>query len=504
MTDLSIPTATVLEVPATTRPRPLAVLCGPIAWVAAPVALGMALQVNYGQFHPLALRWLTVALLACFAGVCTLGSKRASNAAFASILPKVLGAALILQFALVLTATPTATMVIQSARDLLPFRIGVIAAGACAAWALVGCRTQRIALFGLLAAHFFVGLWILRTTPPPPVDVCVFQHDACQALLSGHNPYAITFPLPYADPARVYAPGTFANGRLLFGYPYPPLSLLLILPGYLLGDFRYAHLAATTLAGALMALARPGRIATAAAALFLFTPRGFFVLEAGWTEPLVVLMLAAVVFALCRGLRASPILFALLLVTKQYLVLAAPLAFLLRRRGFARDPSRITGNRRPWAIAALLPLLLSMPLILWNVPAFMHSAVLLQFHQPLRMDALSYAPWVLMQTGIHLPMWLPFAVAAGAIVFVLWQHSRTPAALAAGVALVFFLFFALNKQAFCNYYFFVIGAMCCALAAQRFGAAREREMEDQALCRICGYDLRGSETRCPECGRVII
>src|SRR6185437_5553968 len=114
------------------------------------------------------------------------------------------------------------------------------------------------------------------------------------------NPYAITFPVTYDDPARIYAAGTFANGRLQFGYPYPPWSLLLVLPGYLLGDFRYAHLLATTLAGALIALSRPGRIATAAAALFLFTPRGFFVLEAGWTEPMAVLMLAALVFAACR------------------------------------------------------------------------------------------------------------------------------------------------------------------------------------------------------------
>src|SRR6185437_7177466 len=116
---------------------------------------------------------------------------------------------------------------------------------------------------------------------------------------------------------------------LLFGFPYPPLSLLLVLPGYLLGDFRYAHLAATTLAGALIALSRPGRIATAAAALFLFTPRGFFVLEAGWTEPMAVLMLAALVFAACRAPRASPMIVGLLLVTKQYLVLAAPLVWLL-------------------------------------------------------------------------------------------------------------------------------------------------------------------------------
>ena len=33
------------------------------------------------------------------------------------------------------------------------------------------------------------------------------------------------------------------------------------------------------------------------------------------------------------------------------------------------------------------------------------------------------------------------------------------------MALVYYVFLALNKQAFCNYYFFVIGALCCALAA---------------------------------------
>ena len=41
---------------------------------------------------------------------------------------------------------------------------------------------------------------------------------------------------------------------------------------------------------------------------------------------------------------------------------------------------------------------------------------------------------------------------------------RTPAGFAGGVALVYFAFFAFNKQAFENYYFFVIGALCCAVA----------------------------------------
>ncbi len=33
------------------------------------------------------------------------------------------------------------------------------------------------------------------------------------------------------------------------------------------------------------------------------------------------------------------------------------------------------------------------------------------------------------------------------------------------MALVLLVFFAFNKQAFCNYYYFVIGALCTALAA---------------------------------------
>jgi hypothetical protein len=49
----------------------------------------------------------------------------------------------------------------------------------------------------------------------------------------------------------------------------------------------------------------------------------------------------------------------------------------------------------------------------------------------------------------------------------LWRLPSTPAGFAAAVALNSFAFFAFNKQAFCNYYFFVIGALCVALAVWR-------------------------------------
>ena len=44
------------------------------------------------------------------------------------------------------------------------------------------------------------------------------------------------------------------------GYFYLPMSLLLAIPGYLLGDVRYSNLIALEIAGALIAFARPSRV----------------------------------------------------------------------------------------------------------------------------------------------------------------------------------------------------------------------------------------------------
>jgi hypothetical protein len=58
-----------------------------------------------------------------------------------------------------------------------------------------------------------------------------------------------------------------------------------------------------------------------------------------------------------------------------------------------------------------------------------------------------------------------FGVAAAVGGLALWRAARTPAGFALGVSALFLAFFVLNKQAFANYYFFVIGALCVAVAA---------------------------------------
>jgi hypothetical protein len=122
--------------------------------------------------------------------------------------------------------------------------------------------------------------------------------------------------------------------------------------------------------------------------------------------------------------------------------------------------------------------LVTLPFVFWDVGAFWHSAVALQFNQPFRWDALSFLAWWRGGDRSPLPahvLAIPFVALAVATAAVLWRCRHTPAGFAAGTAMVFFVFFALGKQAFANYYYFVIGAMCCAVATATPSAADEPE-----------------------------
>jgi hypothetical protein len=149
----------------------------------------------------------------------------------------------------------------------------------------------------------------------------------------------------------------------------------------------------------------------------------------------------------------------LLLASKQYLILAAPLVLLLPAPHIPR------GKLAVMAIAAGVALLVSLPLVLWDVRAFVHSAVTLQFRQPFRAEALSYLVPLTEGTGVGAPVWVPFACAGVATLLALWRSPRTPSGFAVAVAFVLFAFFATSKQAFRNYYALVLAALCCGLAA---------------------------------------
>ena len=320
-------------------------------------------------------------------------------------------------------------------------------------------RGARLRLPALVALHIVLGVWIIGGSPQPFIDVYTWHVEAFRALGQGQSPYGITMPNIYGHEA-FYGPGLVVDGRVQFGFPYPPLSLLVASAGHLLGgDYRFANLAAMGLAALLIGTCRPGRLAPLAAALFLFTPRTFFVLEQGWTEPYVVLMLAATVWCACRAPALTPLALGLLLAIKQYTLVAAPLALLLYP-GSWREAARVLLK------AALGAAVITLPFVLADPAGFVRSVVVLQFRQPFRGDSLSYAVVWARATGLGPPPgWPAFVLLAVALVACVRRAVCGPAGFAASTAFALIVFFAFSKQAFVNYYFFGVGALCCALAA---------------------------------------
>ena len=450
-------------------------------FTAAALLLGFAIQISDGTFHPTALFFLTLALLASVIGV--YGTKTQTNEEpTRRYTIYLLGLGLVFQILQMAISLPAAYLELGSAADLLPFRLGMALVAILSPLLIVPVpRLSKAAFPSIIFVFILLGVWVIRMAPAPYIDVFYFHVGAIEALLRGENPYSLLSPDIYRGRSSYYGPGLSVDGRLPFGFIYPPLSLLLAVPGHLLGgDFRYSQLGAMALSGLFIAYARPSRISALAATLLLFTPRSFFVLGQAWTEPFVVMLVCAVVFCACRAPRFLWVVLGLLLAVKQHLVLAVPAALLL-----------VPGLRQPRAViwflskAGLVALLVTVPLMLWDVAGFIRGVVAFQFQQPFRQDALSYLVLLVPPGNPTPPLWIAFVVAAAAAVLALWRLPRTPAGFAAGTALIFFAFFAFNKQAFCNYYYFVIGALWCAVGAMQPAAAPgDSPSEDEALDRL--------------------
>ena len=325
-------------------------------------------------------------------------------------------------------------------------------------------RLRRPLMATILVAFSLVALMaVWRNWKDPGIDVFMFQQMGASGLLHGQDPFSLRFPSLYPPGTAYYGPGVVdANNQLTFGFPYPPLSLLMVLPGYIIGgDCRIADVAAIAATVGLMAAAGSTRFAGLISMLFLLTPRVFFVIQRSWTEALLALTFSAVMFCALRWRAALPYALGLFFATKQYTVLAVPLVWLL-----LEEPRSWKKLAVVLAVGGLVALVISVPFYLWNPREFYRAVVLWQFQQPMRQDALSYLVWFHENhPRIPIPLWSPFLVVVPVIAFGLWRCPRTPAGFAAAVTLVFVAFFAVNKQAFCNYYYFVIATACWAAAA---------------------------------------
>jgi hypothetical protein len=433
----------------------------------AAVTLGRALQINNGFYDTAALGWLTAATIATTLAALFARSRGGEHRwALASRI--VLIGGLVWQFASLLTARPLLYAGFERPSQRPIFYFGVLAAAALSVIAIAAPgRLRRAALVLVLLTYAAVGVWVLRHSPDPRIDVVVVHREAIRALAHGRSPYSISFPNVYPD-TRFYGAGLVERGRVHFGLPYPPLSLLMAVPGAWFGDYRLATLAALVAAAALIAFGRvrsqssseaDDERRTLAALILLFTPRTFFLLEQGWTEPFFVLLLAATVYSAHSSARANGVAAGLLCAIKQYVVVLLPLAWLLWRGRNAR--ARL-------ATATIVAAIVTLPFIVWDASGFMRSVVLLQFQEPFRLDSLSYLSWMGQHGLEHPHLWITLSAVAIATAIALWRLPSTPSGFAVSVALVLIAAFGFGKKAFCNYYFGPLAAVAIAIASTPF------------------------------------
>ena len=340
---------------------------------------------------------------------------------------------------------------------------GVLCLGLLGALQAFDLRSLRVPLAGILLGLFWIVASVsIHSAPTPRIDVLMFQQVGAESLLQGQNPYTPRYPNLYGADTRFYGPGVVdAGNRLTVGLPYPPLSLLLSLPGYVLGgDSRYADITAMTVSAGLLLLSGPSRWTALIAVLLLLTPRVLFVIEYAWTEALFACAFSALMFSAIRWRRAMPYALGLFLATKQYSVFALPLVPLLVASDKQESAVRVIG------LALAVAAAVTLPFFIWDPHAFWRSVVEFQFVQPLRTDALSHLVWL--HNYFPLVPWqpaMPFVLLIGTMTVALWRSRPTPAYFAGAFGVAQLVFFAFSKQAFANYYFFVITTLCWAVAA---------------------------------------
>lgn len=319
-----------------------------------------------------------------------------------------------------------------------------------------------------LALCLFISAWALTIRPRPNIDVLLLEDNACATLLRGENPYAARTHNPY--PSAPYLPLEVLRDGEILGFPYPPLTLLALVPGYLAGDVRWSLVAAVLVTAAFMVAAGrrlglpAGHPAELAAIAFLLHPRGLMVVERGWTEPLLALAASAAAWAVAarRPRVGAAALGALVTLKQTGLLGAVALARVLRPRMRDALPAALVAGA---VIAAF---------VAWDPAGAWRSLVSWHARSPFRADSLSI-PAVLMppdtfylSPGEQFGLGAAGLAAAGAVLWAALARgdgSASSAALATAAGLL--AFFLLNKAAHMNYYWWAgsylpLAAVCAA------------------------------------------
>lgn len=458
-------------------PRRLAPIDRALVALAAAV-LGFTLQISDGFYRPFAYPSFCVAIACAVGGLGRAGSLVIGTGAPWSTVA-VLSAALAGNFIMLATARPAYYLADRWPSHHPWYLAGIAAAAALTLLTGIDERRRRHLWFpALLGVYACLGAWLIQSSPDPYIDVMTVQRAAIEAVAHGHSPYSIAFRNIYGGDV-FYGANVVKDSLVQFGLPYPPLSLLMALPGQLaLGDLRYSELLALIVGCGAIGYTTRGRAAPLAAALVLFTPRTFFVLEQGWTESFAICWLGMTVAAAASRRQSRSVMLGLLCAVKQHMIVALSFA------SWLTDRPGDTAQRNALTLRAVgVATALTLPFFVWDPSGFWRSVVWLQFLEPMRPDSLSmlslivHAGWTVPRAVQTLA---PFAALALGLVLSFRCAPRSPAGFALAIGVSFFLMFAFSKKAFCNYYFFVLAALSAGVAASEEN--QESELNQPLQC----------------------
>lgn len=388
--------------------------------------LQLACTVRHGTYAP------TAVMLVVAAGVAIVAALRARGEVDARWL---LAPVLLVVAAAIAVAEPLPGGVDDpAALELVPLAIGAIALSYLARVSAV-LEHARFALVGVLAV--MLGIGVFHASPHPHIDVFEMQARGADALLGGHDPYAVVSVTDSNNPA-FHVPFT-----------YPPVQLLAATLGWLAGDVRYAMLAGLVVAvvAARQIARRRGASSLqqdAAALLLVGSPVVAFVLDQAWVDLVPLGLVAAALWAYeAERPTLAAVLFGLGFAAKQPFVVGFPLLWFAGVR------------RREIAIAVVVAAATVLPFFAWSPADFWHSTVTYFADLPARGDALTLTNLVRVRFGVAPGELVGAAIAIG--VLALHRRGRSPAALASYLAFALLCLFATGKLAFANYYFLISG-----------------------------------------------
>lgn len=242
-----------------------------------------------GNFRPEAIPWLLAA------GVLLVVAARAKvvdRSHSTPSLPPLFGPLAVVVVLLFGLGSTLSTRGFASDRQLVLLILQLCALGlAIEQFWLRGDTSPRLGMVGLFALGLTIRLVAIATVPDPHIDVFDCHNAGIDQLVHGRNPYGETMP----------SGNSLAYGYEMRGYPYPPLTLLLLLPmKFLFGDVRYGMVAIefAALVAFWLTLRKRTAMAQSLESLllcFYLQPHAGTVAWKAWTEPLVVAALALVI-----------------------------------------------------------------------------------------------------------------------------------------------------------------------------------------------------------------